>query len=205
MKTSIKKSVIERLSIIQSTLKAPKNRTNAFGKYKYRSAEDILEAVKPLLAEHGFSLIINEEMASTENHAFPILKSIATLVDTKDGKSSVSAVALVGVDLSAKGMQVPQKFGAASSYGKKYALGNLFLLDDTQDSDATNTHGKPAAKAVNKPELTKSHPQFQKTLEWLAKGDNDGTKMQKLLDNYIVKSGLVSELKKVANNKPKTL
>mgnify|MGYP003133110182 CR=1 FL=1 len=200
MKTSVRKPVTAKLAIIQTTLKAPKNRTNSFGKYKYRSAEDILEALKPLLKEQNVSLVINEELISGDNGAFPIIKSIATLVDNHDGKTSISAIALVGVDLNSKGMQMPQKFGAASSYGKKYALGNLFLLDDTQDSDATNTHGKPAAKAVKKTELTKSHPQFQKTIEWLAKGDTNGDKMKKLLDNYIVKAALVAELTELSKN-----
>ena len=119
MKTSIRLSVTQKLSIIQTTLKAPKNRTNSFGKYKYRSAEDILEAIKPMLKEQDCSLLINEELVSADA-GLPIMKSIATLVDNHDGKTSVSAVALVAVDLNSKGMQKPQQFGAASSYGKKY-------------------------------------------------------------------------------------
>mgnify|MGYP003639569085 FL=1 len=202
MKTSIRLSVTQKLSIIQTTLKAPKNRTNSFGKYKYRSAEDILEAIKPMLKEQDCSLLINEELVSADA-GLPIMKSIATLVDNHDGKTSVSAVALVAVDLNSKGMQKPQQFGAASSYGKKYALGNLFLLDDTQDSDATNQH--TSSKGPKKVELTKQHPQFQKTLEWLAKGDADGTKITKLLDNYIVKAALLNELKAVSKGQAKTL
>ena len=77
----------------------------------------------------------------------PVLKTVATI---SDGKDSISATAIVGVDTDQKGMQMPQRYGAASSYGKKYALGNLFLIDDTQDSDATNQHGKAtAAKQAN--------------------------------------------------------
>jgi hypothetical protein len=78
----------------------------------------------------------------------PVIQTTATL---SDGENTISTCAIVGVDLNQKGMQVPQQFGSASSYGKKYALGNLFLIDDTQDSDATNNHGKIA---TNKPELS---------------------------------------------------
>ena len=199
MKTSIRKSVTQKLSIIQTTLKAPKSKTNAFGKYKYRSAEDILEALKPLLIEHDCSLIINEELISAEA-GLPIMKSIATLVDNADGKTSVSAVALVGVDLNSKGMQKPQQFGAASSYGKKYALGNLFLLDDTKDADATNDH-KPTKKAVIKVQLTEQHPQFQKTIEWLSKGDDDGKKMKQLLENYTISATTIAKLQSLITTK----
>ncbi len=97
----------------------------------------ILEAIKPFNKELGVYVVINEELVS--DHTVPVLKTTATLCD---GTSNVSASALVGVDLNQKGMQTPQQFGSASSYGKKYALGNLFLIDDTQDSDATNNHGK---------------------------------------------------------------
>ena len=91
--------------------------------------------------------------------------STATITD---GESLIEATAIVGVDLDQKGMQMPQRYGAASSYGKKYALGNLFLIDDTQDSDAVNTHGK-APKAKNT--LTsKSDPAFKKAQDYIKAG-----------------------------------
>lgn len=127
----------EKLAKIQTELKAKKSKFNSFGKYNYRSAEDILEATKPFIKEHGVNIIIQEELINS--NTFPILQSTAILTD---GDKSISASALVGVDLDQKGMQMPQRFGAASSYGKKYALGNLFLIDDTADSDAINTHKK---------------------------------------------------------------
>ena len=130
-------TINEKLSQIQVRFKSKKSRFNSFGKYYFRSAEDILEAIKPFNKELGVYVTINEELVS--DHTVPVLKTTATLCD---GTNHVSASALVGVDLNQKGMQTPQQFGAASSYGKKYALGNLFLIDDTQDSDATNTHGK---------------------------------------------------------------
>ena len=127
----------EKLATIQTKFKSKKSRFNSFGKYNVRSVEDILEATKPFLLELGVTVTINEMLE--EIAGLPIMASTATL---KDGESEISAVAVVGVDLNQKGMNVPQQFGSASSYAKKYALGNLFLIDDTADSDATNTHGK---------------------------------------------------------------
>ena len=90
----------------------------------------------------------------------PVLKTTACV---SDGKDSISATAIVGVDLDQKGMQMPQRYGAASSYGKKYALGNLFLIDDTQDSDATNNHGKQVTKQkLNKESLAKAKEYISK-------------------------------------------
>jgi|TARA_R100000458_G_scaffold921_1_gene793 hypothetical protein len=137
-------TINEKLSQIQVRFKSKKSRFNSFGKYYFRSAEDILEAIKPFNKELGVYVTINEELVGTE--PVPVLKTTATLCD---GTNHVSASALVGVDLNQKGMQTPQQFGAASSYGKKYALGNLFLIDDTQDSDATNTHGKSKSKLTD--------------------------------------------------------
>jgi hypothetical protein len=127
-------TINEKLSQIQTRFKSKKSRFNSFGKYYFRSAEDILEAIKPFIKELDVTVVINEELVDSS-----VIKTTATITD---GKETINATAVVGVDLNQKGMQMPQRFGAASSYGKKYALGNLFLIDDTQDSDATNTHGK---------------------------------------------------------------
>ena len=131
-------TIYEKLSTIQQGFKSKKSRFNPFGKYYFRSAEDILEATKPFLKELNVTVTINEDLIASE--PTPIIQTTATLHDDKG--MTIEAVALVGVDLNQKGMQTPQQFGSASSYGKKYALGNLFLIDDTQDSDATNNHGK---------------------------------------------------------------
>ena len=156
-------TINEKLATIQTKFKSKKSRFNSFGKYYFRSAEDILEATKPYLLELGVSVTINEELIASD--PMPILQTSATV---SDGKSNIVATALVGVDLAQKGMQVPQQFGSASSYGKKYALGNLFLIDDTQDSDAVNTHGK-APKAKNT--LTsKSDPAFAKAKDYIKAG-----------------------------------
>ena len=141
--TNNMKELNQKLAIIQTELKVKKSSYNSFGKYNFRKAEDILEATKPFLLKHGVTVTINEELIMTD--PVPTIKSIATITD---GKDSINATAIVGVDLNQKGMQTAQQFGAASSYGKKYALGNLFLIDDTADADATNNHGN--SNAVNK-------------------------------------------------------
>ena len=128
----------QKLATIQTKFKSKKRRFNSFGKYYFRSAEDILEAIKPFLLEQGVTVTVSEKLIVSE--PIPVLKSTATIHD-KDG-AVIQAKAIVVVDLLKKGMQTPQQFGSASSYGKKYALGNLFLIDDTQDSDASNDHSK---------------------------------------------------------------
>ena len=132
-------NIREKLSAIQADFKAKKSRKNNFGNYMFRSAEDILEALKPYNDKHNIYVTIKEEL--TLGSDFPIIHSTATIVDAETG-DQIEGTAIVGVDLNQKGMQMPQKFGSASSYGKKYALGNLLLIDDTADADATNTHGR---------------------------------------------------------------
>ena len=137
-------TIYEKLSQIQTRFKSKKSRFNSFGKYYFRSAEDILEATKPFLLELGVTVTVNEELISTD--PMPVIQTTATITD---GDGTITATSVVGVDLNQKGMQAPQQFGSASSYAKKYALGNLFLIDDTQDSDATNNHGKAKSKLTD--------------------------------------------------------
>ena len=151
----------EKLATIQTQFKSKKSRFNSFGKYYFRSAEDILEAIKPYLLEHGVSVVMNEELIGDD----PVIKTTATI---SDGLEAISATAIVGVDLNQKGMQMPQRFGAASSYGKKYALGNLFLIDDTQDSDATNDHG--ASSTNVKQWISKDSNSYDKAVEYIKSG-----------------------------------
>ena len=163
------KELNQKLAIVQTKLKAKKSSYNAFGKYYFRKAEDILEAIKPFLLEQSVSVTINEKLMVPDP---PILSTTATI---SDGTNSITATAIVGVDLNQKGMQTAQQFGAASSYGKKYALGNLFLIDDTEDSDATNDHGNKSnvvnkIKEAAKPNITAD--QLKKAEEYvLAGGD----------------------------------
>jgi hypothetical protein len=133
-----------KLAQVQTKLKAKKSSYNSFGKYYFRKSEDILEAIKPFLLELDVSVILREQIVATE--PVPILESSAIF---SDGKNQIIATAVVGVDLNQKGMQTSQQFGAASTYGKKYALGNLLLIDDTEDADASNKHGK-ATTVVDK-------------------------------------------------------
>ena len=135
------KELNKKLAIVQTKLKAKKSSYNSFGKYYFRKSEDILEAIKPFLIEHGVTVTINEEMISTD--PVPTMQSTATI---SDGENAIHATALVGVDLNQKGMQTAQQFGAASTYGKKYALGNLLLIDDTEDADS----GEKPSKAIDK-------------------------------------------------------
>ena len=141
----------DKLTQIHTRFKSKKSRFNSFGKYYFRSAEDILEATKPFLKELGVTVTIHEELIA--DSPMPVLKTVASI---NDNENAITAEAIVGVDLNQKGMQVPQQFGSASSYGKKYALGNLFLIDDTQDSDATNTHGVDATTFSKAKEYVKS-------------------------------------------------
>ena len=163
------KELNQKLAQIQTELKAKKSSYNSFGKYYFRKAEDILEATKPFLLKHGVTVTLNEELIMTD--PVPTIKSTATI---SDGKDAIHATAIVGVDLNQKGMQTAQQFGAASSYGKKYALGNLFLIDDTADADSTNQHGKNGAvnkiKQAAKPAITKD--QLTKAKEYITAGGN---------------------------------
>ena len=157
------KNLNKKLSVIQTELKAKKSSYNSFGKYYFRKAEDILEAVKPFLLRESVSVRVDEELI---HDTPPVIQSTATI---SDGENSIKATAVVGVDLNQKGMQTAQQFGAASSYGKKYALGNLFLIDDTADADSTNSHGK-AAQLVNKAKPKMNDSQLDKAIEFIKNG-----------------------------------
>lgn len=125
-------SVYEKLSKVQSELKAPKGQYNSFGKYKYRSCEDILEAVKPLNAKHGVVLTVGDEVVEISNRFY--VKATATFVDIESGEKIINT-ALAREDDSKKGMDGSQITGTASSYARKYCLNGLFCIDDTKDAD----------------------------------------------------------------------
>lgn len=135
---------MKKLTAIQNELKAPKNQYNSFGKYKYRSCEDILEAVKPLLKKHDCTLTITDEVMEVGGMVFIEATAILTTItaDIEKLKSHVMVKAQAGIDPNRKGMDIAQSFGSSSSYARKYALNGLFLIDDTKDADATNDHGK---------------------------------------------------------------
>jgi hypothetical protein len=169
----------QKLSLIQKEFKANKSKFNSFGKYNFRSAEDILEALKPFNEKYEVSFVITEELVTNDYGIIniPMILSTATIYDN-NGVNGISATAIVGVDLNQKGMQVPQQFGSASSYGKKYALGNLLLIDDTQDADATNKHDNQSKEVTTEVELkwlNKNTPEFNKAIEYLKNGGNIST------------------------------
>ena len=138
--------MISKLVTIQNDLKCHKSQYNSFGKYSYRNAEDIFEAAKPLAFQHGLFLSISDEVIEVGGALF--VESTASITD---GENTFSVKAQAGLDLNRKGMDKAQASGASSSYARKYALGGLFLLDDTKDADATNTHGKGPQKSVAAP------------------------------------------------------
>ena len=138
-------NVREKLAAVQKVLKAPKNQYNSFGKYAYRSCEDILEAAKPLCIENGLVLTISDEIMEVGGRIY--VKATATVSDVESG-DVVTVTSSAREPEDKKGMDSSQITGAASSYARKYALNGLFAIDDTKDADATNDHGKGKAAAV---------------------------------------------------------
>jgi hypothetical protein len=166
---------MKELIQIQSELKAPKSQFNSFGKYNYRSCEDILEAVKPLLLKYGCTLIIEDMVKEVGGIVF--IESTASI--QKDMEASRAVTAQAGIDINRKGMDIAQCFGASSSYARKYALNGLFLIDDTKDPDSTNDHStKPEyvapkpAKVVTLPDLPEE--KWLETAKWIAENKSLG-------------------------------
>ena len=158
-------TLVNKLVAIQGRLKAPKNQRNNFGKYNYRSCEDILEAVKPLLAEQGIVLTISDIFIGEGT-----LPHIVATASITDGKDTVSVSAQAGVDPNRKGMDIAQSFGSSSSYARKYALNGLFLIDDTKDADTTNTHNTVSSGDDDKDWLPDSGGKFDNAKEALKHG-----------------------------------
>ena len=134
-------NVYVKLMNVQSELNAPKNLYNSFGKYSYRSAESIMESVKPLLLKHKAALIVNDDIVFVEGRHY--IKATARFIDVETGET-VESSALAREEENKKGMDASQLTGATSSYARKYALGGLLCLDDNKDADAINTHRKDA-------------------------------------------------------------
>jgi len=172
---------------IQNELKAPKNQFNNFGKYKYRSAEDILEALKPLLKKYNCYLTITE--TTQEIAGYLVLTSKVTI---SDGEKSIFVEAQAGVNPERKGMDIAQSFGSSSSYAKKYALGNLFLLDDTKDADS-NKVNEPVAK----PKSIMTVDIYNIMLEFINTGK--GSAVSKKMHNYKMTKKQESTLTRMIN------
>jgi hypothetical protein len=161
----------QRLINVQSRLKAPKSQYNSFGKYSYRNQEDILEALKPLLAENELVLTLSDSI-----HEVFGLVYVESKVRVSSGTDEITVTAQAGIDPNRKGMDIAQSFGSSSSYARKYALNAMFLIDDTKDADATNTHGKEApAAAPRVAAKPKGDDMFQKAIDSMKE---KGTKEQ---------------------------
>ena len=145
--------IYKKLSGIQCELVATKGQYNNFGKYSYRSCEDILEAVKPLLDKYKVAIVIKDDIVLVGDRFY--VKATATLIDSETGES-VEASAFARESADKKGMDSSQVTGATSSYARKYALNGLFAIDDNKDADATNTHGKETIKVNMTPVLSEA-------------------------------------------------
>lgn len=175
---------MKKLVAVQAALKAPKGQFNKFGGYKYRSCEDILEAVKPLLLEQGLQLTITDEPVEVGGRIY--IKATATVTD---GSETATVSGYAREAETKKGMDESQITGTASSYARKYALNGLFLIDDTKDADATNEHQKPKAaprpKQAAKP---KAAPQPQGGELKAAK-----VRLWRALQNYAAEHGGIAD------------
>tara|TARA_R110001592_G_scaffold204577_1_gene454655 strand:+ start:25751 stop:26302 length:552 start_codon:yes stop_codon:yes gene_type:complete len=181
--------MIDKLIKVQNELKAPKSQYNSFGKYAYRNAEDILEAAKPICYKHGILLTITDEIIEIGGALFVEATALVT-----DGEKMIQTKAQAGLDLNRKGMDKAQATGASSSYARKYALSGLMLLDDTKDSDATNTHGKkPATNTTTaKAELKENSEAYLKVVTALK---SKKYTVDQVTSKYKVSSDLLEKLK----------
>lgn len=174
------KSIFTKLMHIQTKIKAPKNLYNSFGKYKYRNAEGICEAVKPFLTEEDCALILTDSIVEVGGRVY--VEATATLVDNEFGnRVSVSAMAREAEEK--KGMDESQITGTASSYARKYALNGLFLLDDTKDADSEELQTEAAEKAKKAKEIEKEEQEkaeFEKKAAEIAKQRIDAVKVESI-------------------------
>lgn len=179
------KNFCERLAFVQKTLKAPKGNYNSFGKYKYRSAEDILEAVKPLCADNDLILTLSDEIVTVGTRFY--VKATATIQGAiYDGSTSCTAFAREPE--SKKGMDESQVTGTASSYARKYALNGLFLIDDTKDADTDEYQRQTAPQSSPKKEPEQITAEQAKALDGLIKGDLREKQIGWIHQHYNVKS-----------------
>ena len=178
----IEKNVYMKLVEVQSKLKAPKSQFNKFGNYAYRNCEDILEALKPLLNEVKAIINISDDVVLVGERYY--IKATVKFICAETGEI-IEASAMAREEENKKGMDSSQLTGSTSSYARKYALNGLFAIDDTKDSDATNTHNKDTSKASNNNEVI-SEAQV-KRLFVLAKG-KDTDKVKSVVDKYGFKS-----------------
>jgi hypothetical protein len=192
---------MEKLTLIQSELKAPKGQYNSFGKYKYRSCEDIQEAVKPLLKKYNVTLTLSDDLQVIGERYY--IKVVATLI-CNETKESVCVTSFAREEETKKGMDGSQVTGASSSYARKYALNGLFLIDDTKDSDATNVEAPapaPAPLEITTPKKsTLDKARFSGALDSIIKGFYT---VEKLRETFELSEEQKAELDKFINEKTK--
>lgn len=150
MNINTNKNIYQKLMEVQQELKAPKTQKNTFGNYYYRSCEDIIEAVKPLLSQKGLVLNISDSIEMVGDRIY--IKATVRVINIEDGQV-IENTALAREELTKKGMDASQITGTASSYARKYALNGMFAIDDTKDADSLNTHGKEVESGISEKQL----------------------------------------------------
>jgi len=156
----------ERLLKVQTELKAPKGQFNSFGKYKYRNQEDILEALKPILGKYNVNMIITDKLQEIAGMVY-VEATVKVFGDSSEPVIETSGQAFYA---DRKGMDPAQSTGSSSSYARKYALGGMFLIDDTKDPDSTNDHDTNQPKAKGKESMPSSGDKFEKAKLFLSQG-----------------------------------
>lgn len=156
-------SIVEKLLSVQTELKAPKGQYNSFGKYKYRSCEDILEAVKPILAKYKASITVSDELVQIGNRIY--VKSTARFIDAEVAAPSIDNTAFAREPDTKKGMDESQITGTASSYARKYALNGLLLIDDTKDADTDENRNEREGRAKKQEQKKQDAPVEDRTGE----------------------------------------
>ena len=177
--------LLQKLQSIQLELKVHKGQRNNFGKYNYRSAEDILEAIKPLSEKHNVMFKTSDELREIGGRVY--VETTVKIIDVDNMELQIESKGQAIIDFDAKGMQMPQRTGAASSYAKKFAYGNLLLIDDTKDADATNSHGKDFKKS--KPEL--KGDALDKAIKYV----KDGGDVKSIQAKYTISADNLKKLK----------
>lgn len=172
-------NIYEKLLNVQIELKAPKNQFNKFGGFKYRSCEDILEALKPVLSKYKLAMIITDDIITVNNRNY--VKATVRLFNTEK-EEFIENSAIAREEESKKGMDGSQITGASSSYARKYALNGLFAIDDTKDSDSTNTYDGVEKKSKVQEYLNSRPGMVERLTEYLT-----GEKLEKTLNHFGVK------------------
>ncbi len=172
-------NIYEKLLNVQTELKAPKNQFNKFGGFKYRSCEDILEALKPVLSKYKLAMIITDDIITVNNRNY--VKATVRLFNTEK-EEFIENSAIAREEESKKGMDGSQITGASSSYARKYALNGLFAIDDTKDSDSTNTYDGIEKKSKVQEYLNSRTGMVERLTEYLT-----GENLERTLNHFGVK------------------